>query len=221
MFAASYGVAFGALQQLPQIIPGLAEVKSEIQAEGMNPKQAKGYEQERAAAYTKSQEVGGLIGRGCLAVLAVMIISRRRLIRMFLIPGLFLLPFAFYSLYLGENRTLMTLGSVQITYLDGLIFLAGLFTVGQFSFWGNYLPRVFPVHLRGTGESFAANIGGRMIGTSMAFVTSTIASFEMVPGASPAQKFAIVAGGVALTMFIINLAASFFLPEPDSMNFDE
>ena len=44
-------------------------------------------------------------------------------------------------------------------------FLAGLFTVAQFSFWGNYLPRVYPVHLRGTGEGFAANIGGRMIGT--------------------------------------------------------
>ena len=37
-------------------------------------------------------------------------------------------------------------------------FLAGLFTVGQFSFLGNYLPRVYPVHLRGTGEGFAANI---------------------------------------------------------------
>ena len=39
------------------------------------------------------------------------------------------------------------------------IFVAGLLTVAQFSFWGNYLPLVYPVHLRGTGESFAANIG--------------------------------------------------------------
>ena len=42
------------------------------------------------------------------------------------------------------------------------IFFAGLLTVGQFSFWGNYLPRAYPVHFRGTGESFAANIGGRL-----------------------------------------------------------
>ena len=55
-------------------------------------------------------------------------------------------------------------------------FLAGLFTVAQFSFWGNYLPRVYPVHLRGTGEGFAANIGGRMIGTSFAWVTNTLAA---------------------------------------------
>jgi len=40
---------------------------------------------------------------------------------------------------------------------------------------GNYLPRVYPIHLRGTGESFAANIGGRMIGTSFALLTTTLA----------------------------------------------
>ena len=39
--------------------------------------------------------------------------------------------------------------------------------VAQFSFWGNHIPRVFPLHLRGTGESFAANIGGRVIGTDL------------------------------------------------------
>ena len=44
----------------------------------------------------------------------------------------------------------------------------------QFSFWGNYLPRVYPTHLRGTGEGFAANIGGRMIGTGFAFVTTQL-----------------------------------------------
>ena len=36
------------------------------------------------------------------------------------------------------------------------------------------LPRYFPLHLRGTGESFAANIGGRLIGTSFAFVVFTV-----------------------------------------------
>ena len=45
---------------------------------------------------------------------------------------------------------------------------SGFMTIAQFSFWGNYLPRVYPTYLRGTGESFAANVGGRMIGTSAA-----------------------------------------------------
>ena len=54
------------------------------------------------------------------------------------------------------------------------MFVAGFFTVAQFSFWGNYIPLVFPLHLRGTGESFAANIGGRVIGTAAAWFTITL-----------------------------------------------
>jgi p-aminobenzoyl-glutamate transporter AbgT len=49
-----------------------------------------------------------------------------------------------------------------------------MLVIGQFTFWGNMLPRYFPVHLRGTGESFAANIGGRLIGTSFAFLVFTV-----------------------------------------------
>ncbi len=64
--------------------------------------------------------------------------------------------------------------TTSLSYLYVGMFLAGFVTVAQFSFWGNYLPRVYPVHLRGTGESFAANIGGRLIGTSFAWVTATL-----------------------------------------------
>ena len=56
------------------------------------------------------------------------------------------------------------LGQLPITTMSLGAMLCGFFTVAQFSFWGNYLPRVYPLHLRGTGESFAANIGGRLIG---------------------------------------------------------
>ncbi len=52
--------------------------------------------------------------------------------------------------------------------------MAGFLTVAQLSFWGNYIPMVFPLHLRGTGESFAANIGGRVIGTAAAWFTITL-----------------------------------------------
>ncbi len=69
------------------------------------------------------------------------------------------------------------------------IFVAGVLTVAQFSFWGNYIPLVFPVHLRGTGESFAANIGGRILGTAAAFLTISLA-------ANP-QQFAVVGACVA------------------------
>jgi hypothetical protein len=85
-------------------------------------------------------------------------------------------------------------------------------TVGQFSFWGNYLPRVFPTHLRGTGESFAANIGGRMIGTSAAVIATQLAN--VLPAAAPSTRLAYAAGIVATGAYAIGLVASFWLPEP-------
>ena len=91
-------------------------------------------------------------------------------------------------------------------------FLVGLVTVGQLSFWGNYLPHVFPVHLRGTGESFAANIGGRMIGTSAAAVTSLVAGW--MPYESAPLKFSSAAAIVGTTICLIGLVAGLFLPEP-------
>jgi hypothetical protein len=92
------------------------------------------------------------------------------------------------------------------------IFLAGLLTVGQFSFWGNYLPTVYPVHLRGTGESMAHNVGGRMIGTSFAAVASVLSGY--MPGADDPTRMAYTAAAVGLFVYIAGLLASFFLPEP-------
>ncbi len=66
--------------------------------------------------------------------------------------------------------------------------------MAQFSFWGNYLPLAFPVHLRGTGESFAANIGGRLIGTCFAGLTQWIAFFLPIQGGYP-TKVAYTRGG--------------------------
>jgi hypothetical protein len=92
-------------------------------------------------------------------------------------------------------------------------FVAGFVTVGQFSFWGNYLPRVYPTHIRGTGESFAANIGGRMIGTGGALVASELAA--VMPGGSPSAQLAAAAGAVGVTSFLLALVASAWLPEPE------
>jgi hypothetical protein len=92
------------------------------------------------------------------------------------------------------------------------IFLAGLFTVSQFSFWGNYLPRMYPTYLRGTGESFAANLGGRMIGTFAAYVTPKLAA--SMGGGSPARQLAYAAAIVAFVVYAIGVVTSFWLPEP-------
>ena len=87
--------------------------------------------------------------------------------------------------------------------------------MAQFSFWGNYLPRVYPLHLRGTGESFAANIGGRMIGTSFAALATFIAAQSFVPGADYASKMAFTAAAIGLGVYLLGLILSCFLPEPE------
>jgi MFS family permease len=158
-----------------------------------------------AADVAKWQEIGGIVGRLLLAVLAAQIVSRRRLIWVFLIPGLIVMP--------------LTFGYAAVARLDLLyvgMFLVALFTIGQMSFWGNYLPRVYPVHLRGTGESCAANIGGRMIGTSFAAVLFGISGSDWMFGNTPAEKLAYTAATIGTLVFAVNLLLSFWLPEPKS-----
>ena len=191
MFACSYGAAFGAIQQLPQIVPGLAEVKALPQQR----------QSQIVSAVQSLQELGGLAGRVVLAILAIKIVSRRRLLRVFQIPGLIVVPLVF--LYPAVH---------DLQMLKWGIFFAGLLTVAQFSFWGNYLPRVYPTHLRGTGESFAANVGGRMLGTSAALVTTQLA--KIMPAAAAATKMAYAATAVAFLAYAIGYIASFRLPEP-------
>jgi len=191
MFACSYGAAFGAIQHIPRIVPGLPQVVH----------LARAAQEQIVSKVQFLQEMGGLLGRFLLAFLAVRIVSRRRLLRVFQVPGLFLVPFVFF--YPATHD----LGMVRIG-----IFLAGLLTVAQFSFWGNYLPRVYPTHLRGTGESFAANIGGRMIGTSAALLTTQLAN--VMPGGTPFSKLAYSASVVALLVYAVGFLSSYWLPEP-------
>jgi hypothetical protein len=191
MFACSLAAAFGAIQQLPQIVPGLPEVQGLPRPE----------QQKIVASVQSIQEIGGLIGRFLLAFLAIRIASRRNLIRIFQIPGLILIPLVFIFPAVSN-----------LWWLKWGIFFAGMLTIAQLSFWGNYLPRVYPTHLRGTGESFAANIGGRMVGTSAALLTTQIAA--AMPGTTPAMHLAYAAAAVAFLVYGLGLILSFFLPEP-------
>jgi hypothetical protein len=216
MFACSYGAAFGAIQQVPYMVPGMPQYQE--RAEKLDPKGKAALRGEMAGQFGTVQEVGGLVGRFLLAYLAIRILSRRSLLRIFQMPGLIVVPLVF-AFTVIHNRVLFTLpfgggGSpgVGVTLFHLGIFLAGLFTVAQFSFWGNYLPTVYPLHLRGTGESFAANLGGRMIGTSFAWVTSEIAG--LVHFGSDPVNMAYTAAGVAFLVYFVGSVACSFLPEP-------
>jgi len=122
-------------------------------------------------------------------------------LRIFQIPAFIALPIVF--------------GLVARSSLTGLFvgnLILGMLVIGQFSFWGNYLPRVYPVHLRGTGESFAMNTGGRLLGTSFAAITATLAVTSNIADA-PA-KVALVASGVGFAVLFAGFLLSYWLPEP-------
>ena len=104
MFACSYGVAFGAIQQMPQIVPGAPEVKATPPKASRLPSQKK-IGQKFAAKVGTIQEIGGLVGRVLLAFLAVRIVSRRKLLRIFQWPDLIIAPVVFV-LFATQNLAL-------------------------------------------------------------------------------------------------------------------
>lgn len=196
LVACGYAIAFGALQHTPRIVPDLPEIKAAT-AE-MTVPQRKQAEQRAAAEVNGYQEFGGLAGRILLAVLAVRIVSRRALLWLFQFPALLIIPLV-YLYPARDNFELLKWG----------VFVAGMLTVGQFSFWGNYLPRAFPTRLRGAGESFAANIGGRVLGTSAALVTGFLTT------RMPGQSTALAAAAVAGTVCLLGVVLTAWLPEPE------
>jgi hypothetical protein len=194
--ACGYAAAFGALQMTPpHIVPGLPDIvdkneqarqalevaqanvkgpfpTKELQDEAEKQLNAAKKQQAEAAGATRArsgdiqlwQELGGLAGRILLAVLLILVPSRT-LIRLFLIPGVLLFPITYFRLVHAEY-----------VIFAAAIFFCGLLTVAQFSFLSELLPRVFPLHLRGTGGSFATNVGGRMLGTMAAVLNTGVIS---------------------------------------------
>ncbi len=231
--ACGYAAAFGALQLTPlQMAPGLPaieEVKKEhapaVKAAIGKEKAAKTDDEKKQAAKAVAaakapvtqainekrgnlqrwQEIGGLTGRILFAILLVYVASRV-LIRLFLLPGVILFPVAYLVLYQGDY-----------TAFAVAVFFCGLLTVAQFSYVSEYLPKVFPMHLRGTGSAFATNVGGRMLGTMAAIVNTELLAPLFFPGEGPeknplrvAQAAAIIGG----TVYAVALILSFLLPPP-------
>lgn len=149
------------------------------------------------------QELGGLFGRILLAIGLVYIANKRLLLWLFQVPGLVIIPVVWFWVFRHQPE-----------YFEWGAFLAGACIVAQFSYFGEYLPKVFPVHLRGTGGAFATNVGGRMFGTAAAYLTTGIIAPMMTMGTNNFEKVALAAGVTGVLVFAIGLAFSFFLPQP-------
>jgi MFS family permease len=193
LFACSFALPFGAIQHTVRMVPGLPEVRN------LAPRQI----EQIASRVQMFQELGGLTGRLVFALLVVHIITQRRRMRVFLGPALIIFPCLYFFA-----------ATHSLVLVEIAIFAATLLFNGLHSFWGNYLPRVYPTHLRATGESFAANFGGRVIGVSAALFTTTLSNF--MPGEGPAARLAYSAGTVALFFLVVGLIGSFWLGEPET-----
>ena len=129
--ACGYAAAFGALQLTPlQMVPGLPDIetkrdaimkdgkgidaelakldKTSAEFKQLTDKKTNLQKDLRTAIETKRgdiqrwQELGGLMGRILLAVLLLVIASHRTLLRVFLVPGVFVLPITYVYLYQGD-----------------------------------------------------------------------------------------------------------------------
>jgi MFS family permease len=237
--ACAYGIAFGALQvTVSRVTPGLPELAP--QARALAPLRKEGEalnrslnaatdpaERSRLLAEIKAnfanqqpinkdvqrvsnrvqffQEMGGLAGRVALALLLIVGIARRSLLRIFQFPAVVVLPITYFVLFSkGGDAFLWAYAA------------CGFLTVAQFSYFGEYLPKVFPLHLRGTGGSFATNVGGRMIGTSASLLTTVVIAPMIAGGAEAVRPIHIAqaAGWVAASIAVVALVLGCFLPEP-------
>lgn len=175
LVASSYALASGVILHTPRIVPGLPQLH------GMSARRV----EQTISSVQLFQELGTIVGRFLFAVLVIRIATQRRLLRIFLIPGLAVFAWVYFF------------ATVQsLALLKAGIFLAGFFLNGAFSFWGNYLPRMYPTHLRGTVESFSLNIGARLLGPVAAIITTQLVN--VMPGSGSAARLAYSAGAVAV-----------------------
>jgi hypothetical protein len=191
--ACTYAIPYGVLQHTPRMVPGLSEVRS------LGPRQV----EQTVGSVQFIAELGTLAGRLLFDVLVARIATQRLFLRIFLIPGL--LTFSWVYFFAATH---------SLVLLKYGIFVAAVFMNAPFSLLWNYLPRVYPTHLRGTGESFATNIGGRVLGTSAAVLTTQLTN--VMPGVGASARLAYSAATVAVLAYSTSLIASFWLREPES-----
>jgi hypothetical protein len=189
--ACFYAVPYGVLQQTPHIVPGLPELH------GL----AARHVEQTVGGVQSLAELGTIAGRLLFPLLVIRIATQRRLLRLGLVPGLAVFAWVYFF---AATHSLVLLKSG--------VFLAAVCMNGSFSFLWNYLPWVYPTHLRGTGESFAANLGGRVFGASAALLTTQLAN--IIPASGAASRMAYAAGTIAVLAYTVSLIGSFWLPEP-------
>jgi len=191
LFACTYGMVSGVLLQTPRVVPGLPEVR----------RLADRQIEQAVGSVQFIGELGVLSGRLLCAVLIVRIVSQRRLAQLFYIPGLLVIPLV-YAFAASHSLALFSAG----------VFAVAVLINGPATLLWNYVPRMYPTRLRGTGEGFVHNAGSRLLGAFAAVATTQLAN--VMPGGGGPARLAYSAAAVALLLYLIAAIATFWLPEP-------
>jgi MFS family permease len=192
LVACSHALASGVILQTARMVPGLPQVRS------LAPRVI----EQTVSRVQMFEGLGAIAGRLLFAFLVVRIATQRNLLRIFVVAGLVVFPCVYFFA-----------ATHSLVLLEYGFFLASLVFNGPLSLWGNYLPRMYPTHLRGTGESFAFNIGARVIGASGVLFTMQLAN--IMPGGGAAARLAYSAGTLAVLALSLSLIGSFWLREPE------
>ena len=175
MFACAYGAAFGAIQQMPRIVPGLPEVRTLAAA---------------AAAADGGGRAGvpgsGRAGRTLRAGVP------RAAHRVAAVAGARVPDSRSADRARSSSTTRPTPAS---TSPGGACSSPGSSPWPSSASGGTICRASIPRTCAGTGEGFAANIGGRMLGTGFAFVTTQLTN--IMPGATPPMRLAYAVGAAS------------------------
>jgi MFS family permease len=191
--ACVYAGADGVLQQAPRLVPVLPDARD------LAPR----LQEQIVSAVHFFGSLGEVVGRVVFASMVVAVARQRQLLRAFMIPALIVLPIVFVY---AATSGIVALGIAS--------FVATLLVMAQFSFIGNYLPRLFPTDVRGTGESVAINVGGRVIGAAAAFATPQLVG--LIHGLDPAPQLAVAMAVTAVVALGIGSLLTLWMPEPTS-----
>jgi MFS family permease len=191
MITCAWGLAFGLLQHIPRIVPTLPQVAV------LSPKQ----QEQWVSLVHLHQDFGAIAGRILLVFLVMRLVVRGPIYRWTMAAAAVSIPLVMFGPVIRDIDL----------FRFGAAFLALLLSL-QYSFWGNYLPRMLPVHLRGTGESFAIGVGARVLAPLTALLTAQVSNH--MPGATPGARLAGAMAVVAGTAVLCGFLLSWRLPEP-------
>ena len=206
MFAMVYGATFGALQQVPQIVPGLSEVRERTAARAAGA----GRSDQSAGRCQRPQGAGdGRAGRAVAS--CVPRGGDRRAAGVCCGCSRFPASSSYPGFCAGRD--------VQPQVDVPRDVHCGAADDRAAQLLGKLPAACVPDTPPRDGESFAANLGGRLVGTSFAWVTATLAI--TADRAYAPRKVALVAAAVGLSVYLVGFVATFWLPEPQQAELPE